>query len=76
MRDQVLGGSRKMKESWLFGLLTQCPSKGGNPKDCPLYERRAIRKMSEWTMWIQGLSDLELGQALCNHFDCKNNPLH
>lgn len=55
-------------KTMLMGLIIECPF-GGNPKDCPLYERRKL-PMNDKIEWVKSLSDDELLKAYQVHCEC------
>jgi len=55
-------------KAMLMGLIIECPY-GGNPEDCPLYERRKL-SMKQKIKWVKSLSDDELLKAYHVHCEC------
>ena len=55
-------------KTMLMGLIIECPF-GGNPKDCPLHERRKL-PMEQRIKWVKSLSNDELQKAYLVHCEC------
>ena len=55
-------------KTMLMGLIIECPF-GGNPKDCPLHERRKLA-MEQKIKWVKSLSNDELQKAYFVHCEC------
>lgn len=47
-----------IRETYLVGLLMECPVQGGNPSSCPLFEKRKL-PMVERYEWSKTLSHEE-----------------
>jgi hypothetical protein len=60
--------SQKYSRVILIELIAECPL-GGNPKDCPLYERRKL-SMEEKTDWVNSLTDDECRTICLTHCEC------
>jgi len=60
--------SQKHIRVMLIGLTAECPLVG-NPKDCPLHERRKL-PANEQIIWVNSLSDDESLQICHTHCKC------